>query len=64
MAALNYAQRRKIRDSILFWAILLPLAITVIVPLWYLTDMAFTPEQNQLSWPISWLPQSPTLANF
>lgn len=64
MAALTYAQRRKIRDSILLWAILLPLAITVIIPLWYLTDMAFTPEQNQLNWPISWIPQSPTLANF
>lgn len=64
MAALSFAQRQKIRDSILIWVLLLPLAIAVLVPLWYMTDMAFTPEQNQLNWPISWIPTQPTLANF
>ncbi len=64
MATLSFAQRQKIRDSILIWVLLLPLSIAVIVPLWYMTDMAFTPEQNQLNWPISWIPTQPTLANF
>jgi multiple sugar transport system permease protein len=40
------------------------LAIAVIVPLWYMTDMAFTPEQDQYVWPIHWIPQNPTLDNF
>lgn len=64
MAATSYAQRKKIRESILMWLVLLPLAFAVIVPLWYLTDMAFTPERFQLDWPISWIPREPTLANF
>ncbi|MFN8445163.1 MAG: carbohydrate ABC transporter permease [Caldilineaceae bacterium] len=61
---MNYARRKKIQESLLLWLVLLPLAIVVIVPLWYLTDMAFTPEANQYNWPISWIPLQPTLANF
>lgn len=64
MASLTYGQRQRIRESILLWVILLPLAIIVLVPLWYMTDMAFTPEQFQLDWPISWIPREPTIANF
>ena len=64
MATINYAQRQRIRESALLWIVLLPLAIAVIVPLWYMTDMAFTPESNQLNWPISWIPEVATLANF
>lgn len=48
----------------MIWLGLAPLAIAVLVPLWYLTDMAFTPEQFQLDWPISWIPREPTLRNF
>lgn len=64
VAAMNYARRKKIQETVLLWLVLLPLAIVVIVPLWYLTDMAFTPEANQYNWPISWIPLQPTLANF
>ncbi len=64
MATINYAQRQRVRESALLWIVLLPLAIAVIVPLWYMTDMAFTPESNQLNWPISWIPEVATLANF
>jgi multiple sugar transport system permease protein len=41
-----------------------PLAISVIVPLLYMTSMAFTLEQNQFAWPIRWVPQPVTLNNF
>jgi multiple sugar transport system permease protein len=64
VAALTTGQRKKILDSILIWLVLLPVAIAVIVPLWYMTDMAFTPEAEQYNWPIKWIPLQPTLTNF
>lgn len=64
MAALSSGQRKKSYDSIWLWLLLLPLAITVIVPLWYMADMAFTPEAEQYNWPIKWIPLQPTLTNF
>jgi multiple sugar transport system permease protein len=64
LAALTSGQRKKLLDSILIWLVLLPLAITVIVPLWYMVDMAFTPEAEQYNWPIKWIPLQPTLTNF
>jgi multiple sugar transport system permease protein len=42
----------------------LPLIFIVIIPLLYMTSMAFTLEQNQLKFPIEWIPQPPTLTNF
>jgi len=58
-------RRRKIsKETILFWLVLSPLAIAVIVPLFYMTSMAFTPEQDQFQWPIQWIPQHPSVANF
>lgn len=64
MAVLTSGRRKKIYDSLWIWLLLLPLAITVIVPLWYMTDMAFTPEAEQYNWPIKWIPLQPTLTNF
>lgn len=64
MAILSTPQQKKTFESILLWLLLLPLAILVIVPLWYMADMAFTPEAEQYAWPIQWLPLQPTLANF
>jgi len=57
-------RRRKLLEAILLWIVLLPLAISVLMPLWYMTAMAFTPEQDQLVWPIQWIPQHPTVRNF
>jgi multiple sugar transport system permease protein len=62
--SLTSGQRRRIQASVLLWLILAPLAIAVVVPLWYMTAMAFTPEQDQFVWPIQWIPQRPTLDNF
>lgn len=62
--ALSTSRRRKISESFLLWLALLPLAILVIAPLWYLIAMAFTPEQDQYVWPIQWIPQRPTIENF
>lgn len=56
--------RKKLIESILFWIILTPLAIAVIIPLLYMTSMAFTPEESQYQWPIEWMPARPTVANF
>ncbi len=50
--------------SLLLWLIFLPLAFIVIVPLIYMFSMAFTLEENQLAYPIEWIPQPPTLSNF
>jgi multiple sugar transport system permease protein len=50
--------------SLLLWLAFLPLALIVIIPLLYMFVMAFTPEQNQLAYPIQWIPQPPTLTNF
>jgi multiple sugar transport system permease protein len=46
------------------WLIFLPLVVIIIVPLLYMTTMAFTVEANQFVLPIRWLPQPPTLQNF
>jgi multiple sugar transport system permease protein len=57
-------QRKKIVESIVFWLILAPLGFTVLVPLAYMTSMAFTPEAEQYTWPIRWIPLQPTFDNF
>jgi len=46
------------------WLVLLPLAIIVSIPILYMTTMAFTPEDQQLLWPIHWIPPNPTFSNF
>ena len=50
--------------TFLIWLVLLLLAIPVLVPILYMSTMAFTPESAQLSWPIQWIPRNPTLSNF
>lgn len=63
------AARRRYRTkgfqhSLLMWLIFTPLVFIVIVPLVYMVSMAFTLESNQLNFPIEWVPQPSTLANF
>jgi multiple sugar transport system permease protein len=55
---------RKILASLGYWLLFAPLIFIVIVPLIYMATMAFTLEQNQLVFPIQWIPQPPTLSNF
>jgi multiple sugar transport system permease protein len=55
---------KETRRSLLMWLILSPLVFMVIVPLIFTTAMAFTLESNQLNYPIEWIPQPATLANF
>lgn len=57
-------RQRKLLESGLIWLLMLPLAVVIIMPLWYMTAMAFTPEQDQFLWPIRWIPERPTLDNF
>ncbi len=56
--------RKSIHRSVLLWIIFLPLAFAVIVPLLYETAMAFTAENHQLDYPIHWIPNPITVANF
>ncbi|MCX6049866.1 MAG: carbohydrate ABC transporter permease [Chloroflexi bacterium] len=66
-SALSRPSRRRWKfpkETLIFWLVLTPLAIAVILPLFYMTAMAFTPEQDQLVWPIQWIPQHPTAINF
>lgn len=75
MATLNTTQplaaplqpRRKSRfswETVGIYLLLVPLALTLILPVWYMVVMAFTPENFQLRWPIVWVPDPFTLANF
>ena len=56
--------QKKVVETVLMWLVLAPLGIMVIVPLLYMTSMAFTPENEQYIWPIRWIPTQPTIANF
>lgn len=55
---------RKSVESILFWFIFAPLVFAILVPLVYMSSMAFTLEANQLNFPIEWMPDPPTISNF
>jgi len=57
-------QRKKILESLGLWLILAPLGFLICVPLAYMTSMAFTPEAEQYTWPIRWIPAQPTFQNF
>lgn len=56
--------RRLSGKTVLLWVILSPIAFTLVVPVWYMVAKAFTPESNQLKWPIVWVPDPFTLENF
>ena len=56
--------RPKTRRSILLWIVFLPLILAVIIPLIYMTTMAFTLEANQLKFPPDWFPNPITISNF
>jgi len=49
---------------VLLWIAFLPLIAAVIVPLVYMTTMAFTLESKQLNYPIEWIPNPITVSNF
>jgi len=55
---------RKVRRTVLLWIAFLPLIAAVIVPLVYMTTMAFTLESKQLNYPIEWIPNPITVSNF
>jgi multiple sugar transport system permease protein len=66
-AAPYRARRRSTKTllrSLLMWLIFLPLVVIVVVPVLYMFTMAFTPESNQLIYPIQWIPNPPTINNF
>ena len=52
------------RQTILLWLLLLPIVIVLAAPVWYMVAKAFTPEANQMKFPIIWLPDPFTLVNF
>ena len=56
--------RKKLGRSLLLWLVFLPLAAIVIIPLLYIVSRAFTHESNQFNFPIEWIPQPITTANF
>jgi len=56
--------RKKIWRSLLLWLVFLPLVATVIIPLLYIVSRAFTHESNQFNFPIEWIPEPITFANF
>ncbi|NJM41595.1 MAG: carbohydrate ABC transporter permease [Anaerolineae bacterium] len=48
----------------LLWLLLLPIVLVLAAPVWYMFAKAFTPEINQMKFPIVWLPDPFTLQNF
>ena len=50
--------------TFLLWVGMLPVVFVLIMPVWYMVSKAFTPELNQIKWPIYWLPDPFTLENF
>ncbi|MFZ6026658.1 MAG: carbohydrate ABC transporter permease [Chloroflexota bacterium] len=50
--------------TVLLWAILLPIGIVIVMPVWFMVAKAFTPEINQIKWPIVWVPDPFTTENF
>jgi multiple sugar transport system permease protein len=55
---------KTIRRTLLLWLVFLPLAVIIIIPLLYIVSRAFTHESNQFNFPIEWIPQPITTANF
>lgn len=65
------ASTRRLRDVRHFTlgTVLLYLALTIgailtMMPILYMFSQAFTPEGQTMTWPIRWIPESPTFANF
>jgi|RhiMetdeSRZDD1v2_1073273.scaffolds.fasta_scaffold183741_3 multiple sugar transport system permease protein len=56
--------RKFMMGSLLFWLVFLPLVVVIIIPVIYIIAMAFTTEQNQLKFPIEWIPNPITFGNF
>lgn len=60
----SWVRSKDLRWTLLLWLVFLPLASIVIIPLIYMSTMAFTLESNQLNFPIEWVPQPATVSNF
>lgn len=56
--------RKLLTRSLLRWLVFLPLVVIIIIPVIYIISMAFTTEDNQLKFPIEWIPHPITLGNF
>lgn len=60
----RYFQSKMMRNSLILWIVFLPLVVITIVPIIYMVTMAFTPESNQMNFPIEWIPKPATIGNF
>jgi multiple sugar transport system permease protein len=56
--------RKLLSRSLLHWLVFVPLVALIIIPVIYIISMAFTTEQNQLKFPIEWIPNPFTFGNF
>jgi multiple sugar transport system permease protein len=62
---LNFQPSRKgLLRMLLLWLVFLPLGAVIVIPVIYMVSMAFTTEQNQLHFPIEWIPSPITFGNF
>jgi multiple sugar transport system permease protein len=58
------APRRFDIGRLLLYAGLIFGAIVTLMPIAYMFSQAFTPESQTMRWPIRWIPETPTVANF
>lgn len=62
---LNFQPSRKaLLRTLIRWLLFLPLAVIILIPVIYIISMAFTTEDNQLKFPIEWIPSPITFSNF
>jgi multiple sugar transport system permease protein len=64
-AAREYRDPRHFKvGTVLLYVGLLIGAIVTLMPIVYMFTRAFMPENEQMVWPIRWIPENPTIANF
>ena len=56
-------RRITVGKMLLYLALLFGAAVTL-MPIAYMFSQAFTPESQTMRWPIRWIPETPTIANF
>jgi multiple sugar transport system permease protein len=62
--SITQEKKRFSTSTLVLWLLLLPIVVVLAAPVWYMIAKAFTPEVNQLKYPIVWVPDPFSLQNF
>ena len=61
--AVRAPRQFSIGKTLLYIALIFGAAVTL-MPIAYMFSQAITPESQTMRWPIRWIPETPTIANF